>query len=52
MDTLSQSVVGSDMDTEMTVLTSEDLTEEYLCGGDEVALLQNRYTSNPSTFKV
>lgn len=44
MDTLSQRVVGSDMDTEMTALTSEDITEESLCGGDEVELLQNRYT--------
>lgn len=30
------------MDTEMTALTSEDITEESLSGGDEVELLQNR----------
>lgn len=34
------------MDTEMTALTSENITEESLCGGDEVELLQNRYTFN------
>lgn len=50
MDTLSQSVAGSDMDTEMTALTSEDITEESLSGGDEVELLQNRYTFNSVTL--
>lgn len=52
MDTLSQSVVGSDIDTEMTALTSEDITEESLCVGDEVELLQNRYIFNSVIFWV
>lgn len=44
MDTLTQSAVVSDVDTEMTALTSEDITEEHPRGGDEVEHLQNRYT--------
>lgn len=52
MDTLSQSVVGSDMETEMTALASEDISEEGLCGGDEVELLQNRCTFTFTTLWV
>lgn len=43
MDTLTQSAVAPDVDTEMTALTSEDITEENPSGGDEVEHLQNRY---------
>lgn len=38
------------MDTEMTALTSEDITDESLGGGDEVELLQNRYAFNSATL--
>lgn len=45
MDALTEDVARSDMDTEMTALTPEDITEQNLEGSDEVEILRNRYRS-------
>lgn len=52
MDTLTHNVLESDVETEMTALTSEDITEESLSGRDEEELLQNRYMFNCVTCWV
>lgn len=44
MDTLTEGLVGSDVDTEMTALTPVDITEQNLDASDEMEHLQNRYT--------
>ncbi|KAF1377803.1 hypothetical protein PFLUV_G00204530 [Perca fluviatilis] len=41
MDALTEDVARSDMDTEMTALTPEDITEQNLEGSDEVEILRN-----------
>lgn len=45
MDTLTEDFVRSDVDTDMTVLQPEDITEQNLEAGDEVENLRNRYKS-------
>lgn len=46
MDTLTEDFARSDVDTEMTVLQPEDITEQNLEAGDEVENLRNRYKSS------
>lgn len=45
MDTLTEDFARSDVDTEMTVLTPEDITEQNLEASDDVENLRNRYKS-------
>lgn len=42
MDTLTEDVSRADLDSEMRVLTPEDITGRDLEAGDEVELLRNR----------
>ncbi len=43
MDTSTEALPSSDVDTEMTVLTTADITEQNLDASDEVEHLRNRY---------
>lgn len=45
MDSVTEDFARSDADTEMTVLTPEDITEESLDVSDEVENLRNRCRS-------
>lgn len=45
MDTLTVDFGRSDVDTEMRVLTPEDITEHNIEAGDDVENLRNRYKS-------
>lgn len=45
MDTLTEDFGRSDVDTEMRVLTPEDITEQHFEVGDDVENLRNRYKS-------
>lgn len=42
MDTVTEDFAQSEVDTEMRVLSPEDLAEEHLEATDEVEILQNR----------
>lgn len=42
MDALTEDLARADVDTEMTVLTPEDITEQNLGASDEVENLRNR----------